>query len=457
MSERKLFGTDGVRGTANRYPMTAGVALQLGQAIAHAFRGRGRGRHRVLIGKDTRLSGYMFEDALAAGICSMGVNVIQVGPMPTPALAFLTADMRCDAGVMISASHNPYQDNGLKFFGHDGFKLPDAIELEIEGLIGTQELERQLAPADEIGQATRIDDAAGRYVVFLKKTFPMHLTLDGMRVVLDCANGAAYRVGPTVLSELGAELFTLGVEPNGRNINEGCGSTVPGLAAEKVCEVRADVGIAVDGDADRAMLIDETGRVVDGDEMLALCARDHAERGTLKGGGVVATVMSNLGLEKVLAASGLTLKRTAVGDRYVVEAMRAGGYNVGGEQSGHVIFSDHGRTGDGLMTALQVLAIMARSGKRLSELTADFIRYPQVLLNVPVARKEPLESLPAVQDAIARVEADLAGQGRVLIRYSGTELKARVMVEGEDERVVRTHAEDLADVLRRALSADAGD
>lgn len=454
MSERRLFGTDGVRGRANIHPMTPAVALQLGQAIAHVFRGRGRGRHRVLIGKDTRLSGYMFEDALASGICSMGVNVIQVGPMPTPALAFLTADMRCDAGVMISASHNPYQDNGLKFFGHDGFKLADAIERQIESLIDTGELDNSLSPADEIGQATRIDDAEGRYVVFLKKTFPMHLTLDGMRVVLDCANGAAYKVGPTVLSELGAEVFALGVEPNGRNINEGCGSTVPSLAADRVCEVRADVGIAVDGDADRVMLIDETGRVVDGDEMLALCARDYAERGVLKGNGVVATVMSNLGLEKVLEASGLNLKRTAVGDRYVVEAMRAGGYNVGGEQSGHVIFTDHGRTGDGLMTALQVLAIMARSGKRLSELTADFVRFPQVLLNIPVGTKQPLESLPTVQQAIRRVEDELGDRGRVLIRYSGTELKARVMVEGEDEVLVRRYAEDLAETLRGALDTE---
>jgi phosphoglucosamine mutase len=454
VSAEKLFGTDGVRGTANVHPMTASVALQLGQAIAHVFRGRGRGRHRILIAKDTRLSGYMFEDAIASGISSMGVNVIQVGPMPTPALAFLTADMRCDAGVMISASHNTYQDNGIKFFGHDGYKLPDAIEEQIEQLIGSGDLDRMLADSDEIGQATRIDDAEGRYVVFLKNTFPTHLTLDGLRVVLDCANGAAYKVGPTVLSELGAEVFALGVDPNGRNINEGCGSTHPGNAADKVRELRTDVGVAVDGDADRVVLIDERGEVLDGDEILALCARDLAERELLKGGGIVATVMSNLGLEKSLADAGLRLERVQVGDRHVVEAMRNGGYNLGGEQSGHVIFSDHARTGDGLMTALQVLGILARTGKRLSELTADFERYPQVLLNIAVLKKPPLESLPTVQESIRRVEAELAGQGRVLIRYSGTELKARVMVEGQDERRVGEYASDLADVLRRAVQGE---
>ncbi|MCA9512927.1 MAG: phosphoglucosamine mutase [Myxococcota bacterium] len=446
---RRLFGTDGVRGTANVHPMTAPMALKLGQAIAHVF--RGRGRRRVLIGKDTRLSGYMFEDALASGICSMGANVIQVGPMPTPALAFLTADMRCDAGVMISASHNPYQDNGIKFFGHDGFKLADELEARIEALVESGELDAATADPDEIGQARRIDDAEGRYVVFLKKTFPMDLELEGMRVVLDCANGAAYKVGPTVLSELGAEVFPIAVEPNGRNINRECGSTHPEKAASRVREVRADVGIAVDGDADRVILIDERGEQVDGDQVLALCARDLHERKELRGGGIVATVMSNLGLERFLAARGLGLERTQVGDRYVVEAMRAGGYNLGGEQSGHVVFTDYGRTGDGLMTALQVLAIMARSGRRLSDLASDFERFPQVLVNVAVASKRPLEELPGVQAAIRRVEAELAGRGRVLIRYSGTELKARVMVEGEDEARVREIAGDLADELRRSL------
>jgi phosphoglucosamine mutase len=454
---RKLFGTDGVRGTANQHPMTPQLALSLGQAIAHVFRGKGRGQRRILIGKDTRLSGYMFEDALASGICSMGANVIQVGPMPTPALAFLTEDMRCDAGVMISASHNPYMDNGIKFFGHDGFKLADKIEMRIEELIAAGTLDHRLAPPDEIGQARRIDDAEGRYVVFLKNTFPGKLSLDGIRVVLDCGHGAAYKVGPTVLSELGAEVFPLGVEPNGRNINQDCGSTHPEHAAARVREVRADLGIALDGDADRVTLIDEKGELIDGDQLLALCARDMHERKALKGGGVVATVMSNLGLEKALRALGLELERTQVGDRYVVEAMRRGGYNLGGEQSGHIIFSDTGRTGDGLMSALQVLAIMARSELPLSELTAGFTHFPQVLLNVPVTSKRPIESLPTLQEAIRGVESELSGSGRVLIRYSGTESKARVMVEGEGADRVRNFANELAAELKRALAAHGED
>lgn len=449
---RKLFGTDGVRGRANTHPMTAEVALSLGQAIAHVFRGTGSGRHRILIGKDTRLSGYMFEDALAAGICSMGVDVIHVGPMPTPALAFLTSDMRCDAGVMITASHNPYQDNGIKFFGRDGFKLPDEIELEIEDLLASGQLANHRAPADEIGRATRIDDVEGRYVVFLKRTFPRDTTLDGIRVVLDCANGAAYKVGPTVLRELGAEVFTLGVSPNGRNINEDCGSLHPQNTVARVREVRADVGIAVDGDADRVMIVDERGEVLDGDVVIALCARHLIDRGALRGGGVVTTVMSNLGLEEELAEKGVELIRTQVGDRYVVEAMREGGYNLGGEQSGHVIFLDHTTTGDGLMTALQVLAIMAREGVPLSLLAAGFNRYPQAMVNVGVSQKRPLEELPALQDAIDEVEAKLDGKGRVLIRYSGTELKARVMVEGRVGAEVHQYAAELAAVLKRSLA-----
>ena len=448
----KLFGTDGVRGQANRHPMTAALALALGQAAAHVFRDRGQGRCRILIGKDTRLSGYMFEDALAAGICSMGVDVIQVGPMPTPALAFLTADMRCQAGVMITASHNPYQDNGIKFFGRDGFKLPDEIEVEIERLIASGDLRRRGAGPDDIGQAHRIDDATGRYVVFLKNTFPSDITLDGIRVVLDCANGAAYKVGPTVLSELGAEVFPLGVTPNGRNINDECGSLHLENTVARVREVRADVGIAVDGDADRVMIVDERGEVLDGDLLIALCARHLLERKSLRGGGVVTTVMSNLGLEEALSDQGLQLIRTQVGDRYVVEAMREGGYNLGGEQSGHVIFLDHTTTGDGLITALQVLAIMARRQLPLSELATGFRRYPQAMVNVGVSSKRPIEDLPSVLDAVAGVEERLDGAGRVLIRYSGTELKARVMVEGADEAEVQDHANHLASVLKRALA-----
>jgi phosphoglucosamine mutase len=433
--------------------MTAAVALSLGQAVAHVFRGRGgRGRHRILIGKDTRLSGYMFEDALAAGICSMGVDVLQVGPMPTPALAFLTRDMRCDAGVMITASHNPYQDNGIKFFGHDGFKLADEIEIKIESLIGSGELDGCLVDADDVGQASRIDDSEGRYVVFLKNTFPRESTLEGLRIVLDCANGAAYKVGPTVLRELGAEVFAMGVEPNGRNINHECGSLHPSNAIERVREVRADIGIALDGDADRVVIIDERGEVLDGDVVIALCTKHLVDNGTLKGGGVVATVMSNLGLEEELAKMGLELSRTQVGDRYVVEAMRAGGYNLGGEQSGHVVFLDHTTTGDGLMTALQVLAILVRSGKPLSAIGGQFKRYPQLLVNVGVSQKKPLSELPSVTDAIAEVESKLGGHGRVLIRYSGTELKARVMVEGESHEEVQEYVNHLASVLKLALA-----
>ena len=450
-SKEKLFGTDGVRGTANVHPMTAEVALSLGQAVAHVFQATRHDRTRIIIGKDTRLSGYLFEDALAAGITSMGADVIQVGPMPTPGMAFLTADMRCDAGVMISASHNPYQDNGIKFFSSDGFKLPDAIEARIEALVRSGELAEKRAPADAIGQARRIDDVEGRYVVFLKHTFPKEHSLDGMKVVLDCANGAAYKVGPTVLRELGAHVSLLGATPNGRNINDGCGSLHPEKTAARVRELGADVGIALDGDADRCVMIDERGETVDGDALLALFAGDLDERGALAGGGVVATVMSNLGLEKALEARGISLVRTAVGDRYVVEAMRAGGYNLGGEQSGHFLFLDHNTTGDGLMTALQALAILRRTGRPLSELVAGFQRFPQALVNVGVAEKRPIEELPKMMEALRKVEADLDGRGRVLIRYSGTEPKARVMVEGEDQADVDRIARELAEELQRCL------
>ena len=447
----RLFGTDGVRGKANVHPMTAEVALALGQAIAHELRVPGGERRRIIIGKDTRLSGYLFEDALAAGICSMGVDVIQVGPMPTPGMAFLAQDMRCHAGVMISASHNPYYDNGIKFFTSDGYKLPDVLENRIERLIASGALAKLGADAEDIGRARRIDDAAGRYVVFLKNTFPRHLSLDGLRVVMDCANGAAYKVGPTVLQELGAEVVALGVNPDGRNINAGVGSLYPERTAAKVREVRADLGIALDGDADRAVLVSEDGTVLDGDDLLALFARDLSERGALKGGRVVGTVMSNLGLEKALTAMGIELVRTQVGDRYVVEAMRQGGLNLGGEQSGHIIFLDYNTTGDGLITALQTLAIMRRTGKRLSELLEGFERLPQVLINVPVTKKTPIEELPTLVAAIRKAEEDFAGNGRVLIRYSGTESKARVMVEGNDAATVSRVAEALADELRRAL------
>jgi phosphoglucosamine mutase len=448
----RLFGTDGVRGKANVHPMTAEVALALGQAIAHVLRVPGGERRRIIIGKDTRLSGYLFEDALAAGICCMGVDVIQVGPMPTPGMAFLAHDMRCHAGVMISASHNSYHDNGIKFFSNDGYKLPDAVEERIEQLIASGELAQMRAGPDEIGRARRIDDAEGRYVVFLKNTFPSEFSLDGLRIVLDCANGAAYKVGPTVLAELGAEVFALGVDPDGRNINDGCGSLHPERTAAKVREVRADIGIALDGDADRAVLVCEQGKILDGDELLALFARDLIERGVLRGGKVVGTVMSNLGLEKALDAMGAGLLRTQVGDRYVVEAMLGGGYNLGGEQSGHIVFLDQNTTGDGLMTALQGLAIMRRKGKRLSELNEGFERFPQVLVNLEVAEKRPIEQLPSVVEAMGRVEEAFGERGRVLIRYSGTEAKARIMVEGDDERRVARFAEEIAGELRRELA-----
>ncbi|UCE88029.1 MAG: phosphoglucosamine mutase [Deltaproteobacteria bacterium] len=449
----ELFGTDGVRGRANVHPMTAEMALALGRAVAHVFRADSRRgeRHRIIIGKDTRLSGYMFEDALAAGICSMGVDVLQVGPMPTPGMAFLTTDMRCDAGVMISASHNPYQDNGIKFFGRDGLKLADALERKIEMLIGSERLDRARPGPDAIGRARRIDDAEGRYVVFLKKTFPLNLTLEGLRLVLDCGNGAAYKVAPTVLEELGAEVFRLGCEPNGRNINSDCGALHPEHTAAKVREVRAELGIALDGDADRVVLVTEAGQIIDGDAILAICARDMSERQQLSGGAVVATVMSNLGLERALGAMGLKLVRTRVGDRYVVEAMRQGGYNLGGEQSGHIVFLEHNTTGDGLMTALQVLAIMQRTGRTLSELAAVMTRFPQVLVNVAVSAKPPLESVPEVCRVLKRVEKELSGEGRVLVRYSGTEPKARVMVEGRDESRIRAFADDIASCLVRSL------
>lgn len=449
---RKLFGTDGIRGTANVHPMTPEVALALGRAIAHVFREADGQRKQILIGKDTRLSGYMFEDALAAGICSMGVNVIQVGPVPTPALSFLTRDMRCNAGVMITASHNPYQDNGIKFFASNGFKLPDDEEARIEELIDTGEVAKISVPPDEVGQAQRIEDARGRYVVYLKNAFPRDLTLEGMRIVLDCANGAGYRVGPTVLEELGAEVFAIGVEPNGRNINDECGSLHPDRVAAKVKELRADVGVALDGDADRVIICDEQGEIFDGDLLMWMCARAMKEAGTLANDTVVATVMSNLGLELALDEIGVRLLRTQVGDRYVVEAMREGGHNLGGEQSGHILFLDHSTTGDGMMSALQVLALMARSGLKLSELNQGFERLPQVTVNVGVAEKRPLEELTAFQEQVAEVEDELGDAGRVLIRYSGTENKARVMVEGRDESRVHEIANQLASKLKASLA-----
>jgi len=453
MTERELFGTDGIRGVANEPPMTAEMAVRLGKAVAFHFRESPPGderptadhRTRILIGKDTRLSGYMFESGLAAGITSMGVDVQLVGPLPTPAVSRLTTGMRADAGIMISASHNLYQDNGIKIFGRDGFKLPDEEEAEIEQMALSEK--PPLPDSRHIGKTSRIDDAAGRYVVFLKNTFPKDLTLEGLRVVVDCANGAAYKVAPTVLEELGAEVFTVGTDPDGTNINRECGSTHPQAAIQRVDETRADIGITLDGDADRAILIDERGETVDGDKILALCALHLQERGALHHDTLVATVMSNIGLDLALEEHGIDVVRTRVGDRYVVEEMRAEGYNLGGEQSGHLIFSDHTTTGDGMIAALQVLAIMKRRGESLSELAEVMTPLPQELVNVDVTEKPPLDELETFQQQVDRVESELGDRGRVLARYSGTESVARIMVEGPDPRTVGSHARELGAAL----------
>lgn len=451
---RRLFGTDGVRGVANVHPMTAEMALRLGRALAFIVR-NGSHRHRIVIGKDTRLSGYMLEQAIASGISSMGVDVMLCGPLPTPGIAFLTESMRADAGVVISASHNPYQDNGIKFFSRDGFKLPDALELRIEGLVldgdGGAELQALRPTATRIGKAMRIDDAVGRYVVFLKSILPKDLTLDGLTVVVDCANGAAYRVAPAVLEELGAKVIPLHVTPDGTNINDGCGAVHPELMAKVVRKHGANLGLALDGDADRAILVDETGRVVDGDAIMALVGRDLIRQKALAKKTVVATVMSNLGLERALSPLGGRVVRTAVGDRYVVEEMRRAGYNFGGEQSGHLIFLDHVTTGDGVAAALNVLAVMQREGKPLSELARCFEPFPQALVNVAVKEKRPLAELPAVQRAIGAAEKALGSEGRVLVRFSGTENKVRVLVEGPDAKRIQAHADEIAGELRKAL------
>ena len=450
-SERRLFGTDGIRGVANQYPMTAEMALALGRSVAEHFRKRDK-RCRVVIGKDTRLSGYMFESALEAGIVSAGADVMLVGPLPTPAIAFITASMRADAGIVISASHNPFQDNGIKLFGPDGFKLADDIEVEIEQRIVDPE---PLTPGPEprIGKAVRLDDAEGRYVQFIKDGFPKDRTLDGMRVVVDCANGAAYRAAPQVFSELGAEVSALFIEPNGRNINDGCGALHPEKVAVEVRRTRANIGIALDGDADRVILTDEHGEIVDGDQIMAILGTRLMAQGKLAGNTVVATVMSNLGLERALAANRVKLLRTAVGDRYVVEAMREGGFTFGGEQSGHIVFLQEATTGDGLLAALQVLSVMVQEGRPLSELASLMTRFPQVLLNFTVDRKVPIDQLPAVVAAIGKVEKAMGRDGRVLVRYSGTEAKARVMIEGADEQTIRVYAEDIAECMRTELAA----
>jgi len=447
---RKLFGTDGVRGVANQDPMTSEMALRIGRAAAHLFRDSTR-RHRVVIGKDTRLSGYMIESALTSGLCSMGIDVLLVGPMPTPGIAFLTRSLRADAGVVISASHNPYEDNGIKFFGRDGFKLPDAVEARMEEFIFSGAVDAIRPTADGIGKAVRIDDALGRYNEFVKSSIPKGMDLTGLRVVVDSANGAAYKIGPRILVELGADVISLYDQPNGMNINQGCGSLHPEVISRAVIANRAQIGIAYDGDADRVILCDERGKEVNGDNLMAICALHLLRQGRLRHNTLVATVMSNLGLERALQDAGGRLLRTAVGDRYVMEQMLEGGYNLGGEQSGHLIFLDHNTTGDGLVTALQVLSILKQDGRPLSELASCMRTYPQVLVNVKVGEKRDLGTVPEIAKRMTEIERTLEGTGRLLIRYSGTEPKLRIMLEGEREDEIRRYADELAGLVREKL------
>jgi phosphoglucosamine mutase len=443
---RKLFGTDGIRGTANTEPMTAETALKVGMAAAAQFT-RGDHRHRVIIGKDTRLSGYMIEPALTSGFVSMGMDVFLVGPMPTPAIAMLTRSLRADLGVMISASHNPFGDNGIKLFGPDGFKLSDTVEAEIEQRING-DMSASLASPAKLGKAKRLDDALGRYSEHVKRTFPKGLTLDGLKIVIDCANGAAYKVAPEVLWELGAEVVSIGVEPDGFNINKDCGSTYPDALCSAVVSHGADIGIALDGDADRVLIVDEAGALIDGDQLMALIAAKWSRDGQLRGGGIVATVMSNLGLEKYLTGIGLNLARTQVGDRYVVEHMLEHNFNIGGEQSGHIVLADYGSTGDGLVAALQVLAVVVKSDKPASVSCRPFMPLPQLLRNVRYNGGQPLEDM-SVKKTIARAEQKLSGNGRLLIRKSGTEPLIRVMAEGNDEDLIGAVVGDIIDAVER--------
>ena len=448
---RKLFGTDGIRGVANVHPMTTEIAMQLGRAVAYIFKNKSR-RHKILVGKDTRLSGYMLETALVSGVCSMGVDVLLVGPMPTPGIAFLTTDMRADAGIVISASHNPFQDNGIKIFSQDGFKLPDEKEERIEELIFSKEIDSLRPTATEVGKAFRIDDAAGRYIVFLKNTFPNDLTLDGYKIVLDCAHGAAYKIAPLVFEELGAAVNSTGVEPDGVNINLNCGALHPEVISQTVKEEGADIGIALDGDADRVIFVDENGAEVDGDQIMAICALDMLRENRLKKNTVVATVMSNIGLDITLEKEGVRVVRSSIGDRYILEEMLQHGYNFGGEQSGHIIFFDLNTTGDGILTALQVLAAMKKNNKKLSELSTIVQKFPQVIENVEIKSKEDLDSIPEIKQALTTAKKTLSGRGRVLVRYSGTQSLCRVMVEGQDEKEIKGIAQNLAQLIGNKLN-----
>ncbi len=449
---RSLFGTDGMRGVANLEPMTSGTVMRLGMAIAARLRQPGR-HTRIVIGKDTRLSGYMFESALASGIVAMGADVWLTGPLPTPGIAFITSSMRCDAGVVISASHNPFQDNGIKVFARDGYKLPDHVEAEIETLMASADLDAQRAAPADVGYSRKIEDSRGRYIVYCKSTFPSEITLDGLRIVVDGANGAAYRVGPSVFEELGAKVTAIHTNPNGKNINAKAGALHPESMCEMVKHHDAHIGIAFDGDADRLMLCDEHGTVIDGDAVMALCATRMLKLNQLAKQTLVTTVMSNIGLEVAIKSAGGKLVRTQVGDRYVVEEMRKNGYNLGGEQSGHLVFLDHATTGDGIVAALSVLAIMAREGKPLSELAKVMTRTPQVLINTAVEKKVPLDQLPDVTAMIADIEKKLGDEGRVLVRYSGTESKVRVMIEGMDQAAIQGWAEEITAALTKSCRA----
>lgn len=448
---KKLFGTDGIRGVANIEPMTIETTLKVARAAAHIFKRDNKRRHRIVIGKDTRLSGYMLETAICAGTCSMGVDVLLLGPFPTPGIAFITSNMRADAGVVISASHNPFQDNGIKFFAPSGYKLPDEVEKEIERLIFSNEIDSIRPTAQEVGKAYKVDDAAGRYIVHLKNSVPKGIDFEGLKIVLDCANGAAYKVAPRILTEMGADVITMGVKPDGENINKNCGSLHPEGLSQAVRENGAHIGVALDGDADRVIFSDEYGNVVDGDKIMALCALDMHGEGKLKKDTLVATVMSNMGLDIAMKKAGINVIKTAVGDRYVVEEMIKGGYSLGGEQSGHMVFLDHSTTGDGTLSALQTIAVMKKTGKPLSELASCMTTLPQVLLNVKVKKKRDLDEFPAISAMIAKAEKDLLDKGRVLVRFSGTEPLARVMIEGEDKHRITLMAQEIAESIERAL------
>ncbi len=455
-AHKRLFGTDGIRGLANHDPMTPEMSLKLGKALTYTLKQNKKNSYKpkIVIGKDTRLSGYIFEQALSSGIASMGADVLLVGPLPTPAIAFITTSMRADAGIVISASHNPYEDNGIKIFDSFGFKLPDEKEMEIEDLIYNGEEKLIRSSPDEIGKAFRIDDAPGRYIVFAKNSFPADLTLEGIKLVLDCANGAAYKVAPLIFQELGAQLLTIGVNPNGKNINTDCGSLNPELLREKVLESGADLGIALDGDADRVIFCDEKGNIIDGDKIIAICAQEMIEKGKLKGNAIITTLMSNMALERFIRDQGAEFIRTQVGDRYVVEEMRARNSNLGGEKSGHIIFLDHTTTGDGTLAALQVLGIMKAKEKSLSELATIIDLYPQVLLNVRVEEKKDLNKIPELSKQIKKNEDRLNGKGRINIRFSGTEPISRVMVEGEDESLINEIAQELAQTIEKELGVN---